>query len=99
MPHRFRLAVQLHVEALIEQRLRHQEGLLSRRFGRGFGNDVDAQVPVANPVGSVDLIFADEVVGELDAFAQGGVGEGDGAMAVGAEIDAEWSVGGRAGFD
>jgi hypothetical protein len=65
MADRFRLAMDLHAEALGEEGLRHHECLIERRFRRCFGDDVDAQLAVANPIGPLDLIFADEAVGVL----------------------------------
>ena len=87
MAYGFRLAMNLHVKALGEESLGHEQHLIERRIGRGLGDDVDAQIAVADPIGAVDLIFADEAVSVLHAFAQSGVGEGDDAVAKGAEID------------
>jgi len=53
-----------------------------------------------NPAGALDSIFADEAVGVLDAFAGGGVGEGDDAVAKAAEIDLDAiALVGGAGLD
>src|ERR1017187_7734179 len=69
-----------------EQGTQHEKGLGARRGGRGLGQDIEAHHLVLDPVGPRHKIVGGEVVGEAEALGEGGIGEGDDAVAVGSQV-------------
>jgi hypothetical protein len=93
------LAVEDELEALGEEGLEHEEKLVERGIGRGFGEDVEANFSVANPIGSGELGVVGDGVGVAETVGESAVGRSNFTVTGGAEVGGVEVAGGLDGFE
>src|SRR5580658_8459045 len=77
------------MKSLGEKLLHHGANFFDGGAGGSFRGDIETDVTIAGPIGSIDLVVADEVIGVLYALGESDIGESDDAVIQAAVIDVE----------